>query len=59
MAEENKREKFVRLAENRTNRIIDQIELLGNLSNTSAYEYSKKRYSKQNSKESRKFTFGE
>ncbi len=40
--EETKREKFIRLAEARTNRIIDTIQLLGNLSNTGAYEYSKK-----------------
>ena len=39
---ETKREKFVRIAEARTNRIIDTLQLLGNLSNTSAYEYSKK-----------------
>lgn len=38
--EETKREKFVRLAEARTNRIIDTLQLLGNCSNTSAYEYS-------------------
>ena len=39
---ESKREKFIRLAEARTNKIIDTLQLLGNLSNTSAYEYSKK-----------------
>lgn len=39
---ETKREKFVRHAEARTNKIIDTLQLLGNLSNTSAYEYSKK-----------------
>ncbi len=39
---ETKREKFVRLAEARTNRIIDTLQLLSNLSNTGAYEYSKK-----------------
>ena len=39
---ESKREKFVKLAENRTNRIIDTLKLLGNLSNTNAYEYSQK-----------------
>ena len=39
---ETKREKFIRLAEARTNRIIDTLQLLGNLSNTGAYEYSKK-----------------
>lgn len=37
--EETKREKFVRLAENRMNNVLKQIELLGNLSNTRAYEY--------------------
>jgi len=39
---ETKREKFIRLAEARTNRIIDTLQLLGNLSNTGAYEYTKK-----------------
>lgn len=38
--EETKREKFVRLAEARTNKIIDTLLLLGNCSNTSAYEYT-------------------
>ena len=42
MSEETKREKFVRLAENRTNRIIDQLNLLSNLSNKNAYEYTQK-----------------
>lgn len=37
---ESKREKFVRLAEARTNKIIDMLQLLGNCSNTSAYEYT-------------------
>lgn len=37
---ETKREKFVRLAENRMNNVLKQIELLSNLSNTSAYEFS-------------------
>ena len=36
-----KRENFVRLAENRTNKILDMIRLLGNLSNTSNYSYTK------------------
>ncbi len=35
-----KKENFKRLAENRTNKIIDMISLLGNLSNTSFYEYT-------------------
>ena len=46
MEYETKREKFVRLAERRTNRIIDQLDLLGNLSNTNTYEYTKKDISK-------------
>ena len=37
---ESKRERFVRLAEARTNKIIDMIQLLGNCSNASAYEYT-------------------
>lgn len=37
---ETKREKFVRLVENRMNNALKQIELLSNLSNTSAYEYT-------------------
>ncbi len=37
---ESKREKFVRLAEARTNKIIDMIQLLGNCSNTGTYEYT-------------------
>lgn len=37
---ETKREKFVRLAEARTNKIIDLIQLLGNCSNSSVYEYT-------------------
>ncbi len=38
--QETKREKFVRLAEARTNKIIDMLQLLGNCSNSSAYEYT-------------------
>lgn len=38
--EETKRIKFVRIAEARTNKIIDMIQLLGNCSNASAYEYT-------------------
>lgn len=39
---ESKRDRFVRIAENRTNKIIDMIHLLGNCSNRSAYEYTQK-----------------
>ncbi len=38
--EDEKIERFKRVAENRTNRIIDQIRLLGNCANKSNYEYS-------------------
>ena len=37
---EEKRERFKRVAENRTNRIIESIRLLGNCSNRSNYEYT-------------------
>lgn len=75
MESETRRDKFVRLAENRTNKIIDQLGLLGNLSNSSVYEYSqkdvnkmfkaiedamsesRKRFSKQNEKEQKRFSF--
>ena len=40
--EDTKREKFVRIAEARTNKIINMIQLLGNCSNQSLYEYSQK-----------------
>lgn len=37
---ETKRDRFVRLAENRTNKLINMFRLLGNLSNRNNYEYS-------------------
>ena len=37
---EEKRERFKRVAENRTNKIIESIRLLGNCSNKSNYDYS-------------------
>jgi hypothetical protein len=37
---ETKRDKFIRIAESRTNKIITMIRLLGNCSNISAYEYT-------------------
>lgn len=39
---ETKREKFVRMAEARTIKIISMVRLLGNCSNRLAYEYSDK-----------------
>ena len=44
--EETKRDKFVRLAESRMNNVLKQIELLGNLSNTRAYEYTQDDFDK-------------
>lgn len=38
---ELKSDKFVRIAEARTNKIINMIKLLGNCSNTNTYEYNK------------------
>ena len=37
--DENKKDKFIRLAENRTQRILNDLRLLGNCSNTSVYGY--------------------
>ena len=38
--QETKKEKFVRLAENRTNKVLEMIRLIGNLANKSVYEYT-------------------
>lgn len=38
---ESKRECFVRIAEARTNKIIDMLRLLGNCANTNTYEYAR------------------
>ena len=40
MDNESKRERFVRIAEARTNKIIEMMRLLGNCSSKSNYEYS-------------------
>lgn len=40
MATETKRERFVRLAEARTNKILEMMRLLGNCSSKSNYEYT-------------------
>lgn len=37
---ENKKEKFIRLGENRVNDAIKKIRLIGNLSNKNNYEYT-------------------
>ncbi|MBQ6495112.1 MAG: hypothetical protein IJI49_03830 [Bacilli bacterium] len=41
MGKESKREKFIRLAESRVNYTIKEINLIGNLSNKSNYDYTK------------------
>lgn len=40
VSENEKKDRFKRVAEKRTNRIIDQIRLLGNCANKSNYEYT-------------------
>ena len=40
--DETNRERFVRIAESRTQKIIDMLELLGNCSNPYSYEYTQK-----------------
>ena len=37
---ESKQERFIRIAENRTNKIIALLRLLGNCANTNNYDYS-------------------
>ena len=37
---ENKREKFIRLAESRVNNTLKQIDLISNLANKSNYDYN-------------------
>ena len=37
---ESKREKFVRLAENRMNNVLTGIDLLGNLANSNNYDFT-------------------
>jgi uncharacterized protein (DUF433 family) len=37
---ESRREKFIRIAEARTNKIVDMVQLLGNCSNSAVYEYN-------------------
>jgi hypothetical protein len=41
-----KRDRFVKIAEARTNKIIDMVRLLGNCSNKMAYEYDDREVTK-------------
>lgn len=43
---ESRNERFKRIATRRTNSILNQIRLLGNLSNKSTYEYSEEEVNK-------------
>lgn len=45
-SEREKSERFKRVAESRTNRIIEQIRLLGNCANRSNYEYTEEEIKK-------------
>ena len=62
---ETNRERFVRIAESRTQKIIDMIELLGNCSNVDkmfsaievALKNSKSRFSTENSDKDKRFKF--
>lgn len=45
-SEEIKSERFKRIAENRTNRIIEALRLLGNCSNRSNYSYTEEEVKK-------------
>jgi hypothetical protein len=40
-SKETKNEKFIRIAESRTNKILEMIRLLGNCSNKAVYDYSR------------------
>lgn len=42
----NKRERFKRLAEQRTNIVLHRLKVLGNCSNRSAYDYSEEEIGK-------------
>ena len=40
MSTETKRERFIRIAEARTNKILEMMRLLGNCASTNNYEYT-------------------
>lgn len=46
MGVESKHDKFVRIAEARTNKAAEMIRLIGNCASTSSYEYSDKEVKK-------------
>lgn len=46
MSKETKHDKFLRLAEQRTNKVLQSISVLGNCSNKSTYEYTEEEVNK-------------
>ncbi len=42
VAEETKRERFLRIAEARTSKVLEMLRLLGNCANKGTYEYTDK-----------------
>lgn len=46
MTKRNRKDKFIALANSRTNRVIQQIRLIGNLSDKSNYNYTEEQYEK-------------
>lgn len=46
MGEDLKRERFRKIAENRTNKILDDLRLLGNCANKSNYAYTEEEVKK-------------
>jgi len=46
MGKESRHERFIRLAEKRTNNIIKNIRILGNCSNRSSYAYTREEVDK-------------
>lgn len=46
MEQENRHERFKRLASKRTNEILEKIRILGNCANKSSYEYTEEEVNK-------------
>ena len=46
MNQDNKKERFKRLATQRTNSVLQRLKVLGNCSNRSAYDYSEEEVNK-------------
>ncbi|OGJ61494.1 hypothetical protein A3C37_04185 [Candidatus Peribacteria bacterium RIFCSPHIGHO2_02_FULL_53_20] len=46
MTQESRKERFVRLANKRTNTVLERLRVLGNCSNASLYEYTEEEVNK-------------